>query len=221
MLQKTDTGKTVSFTVPAQLSEFLAELAWRSSAPSLRGGCLFALEAFDSLYRELCREVRERMGLSEADVMLCMDALGSAVIKPGTIGQHVEADVDDGIRMDGLVAKWKTDGPAALRAKLHQASVGHLAAIEITALRWWGAVTARDEAEQARLVSMLVGKRLNMQQQKCIECGSAVVDVLSNTSDGWVVLARCRGCGCGQPVIASTSEELKGRVLAAANDPTW
>jgi hypothetical protein len=60
-----------------------------------------------------------------------------------------------------------------------------------------------------------------MQQQKCVECGGKLVDTVVTTDDGCVALARCQGCGCGQPIIAESAEELKARLGAAVMEVRW
>ena len=65
------------------------------------------LDRFYTLYRRAIREV----SLAEKEACLLVDALNGVILDAST-AQHLWAEIEDAIKLDGLAEKWDVDGPA-------------------------------------------------------------------------------------------------------------
>jgi len=98
-------------------------------------GTAYTLESFPALYRHtLIRELRGKFERQE--LLLMLDVCNGLVLTPGMAGQHLPADVSDGIALDGLAEKWEIDGPALL-SKLHPLSIFQLHCLEVWCRAFW------------------------------------------------------------------------------------
>jgi hypothetical protein len=68
--------------------------------------------------------------------MLMLDVCNGLVLTPGMAGQHLTADVSDGIALDSLAAKWEIDGPALL-TRLQALSIFQLHCLEVWCRAFW------------------------------------------------------------------------------------
>ena len=98
-------------------------------------GTAYTLESFPALYRHtLIRELRGKFERQE--LLLMLDVCNGLVLTPGMAGQHLTADVSDGIALDGLADKWEIDG-AALLTKLQGLSIFQLHCLEVWCRAYW------------------------------------------------------------------------------------
>ena len=65
-----------------------------------------------------------------------LDVCNGLVLTPGMAGQHLPADVSDGIALDSLADKWEIDG-AALLAKLQALSIFQAHCLEVWCRAFW------------------------------------------------------------------------------------
>jgi hypothetical protein len=98
-------------------------------------GTAYTLESFPALYRHtLIRELRGKFERQE--LLLMLDVCNGLVLTPGMAGQHLPADVSDGIALDNLAHKWDIDG-AAFIAKLRALSIFQLHCLEVWCRAFW------------------------------------------------------------------------------------
>jgi hypothetical protein len=98
-------------------------------------GTAYTLESFPALYRHtIVRELMSRF--TRGELLLMLDVCNGLVLTPGMAGQHLLADVSDGIALDGLAEKWEIDGPALL-TKLQALSIFQAHCLEIWCRAFW------------------------------------------------------------------------------------
>lgn len=116
--------------IEAKTKDFYTELF-----SSVNAGASYILEAFPAIYRiTLARELKGVF--TRPELMLVIDVCNGLMLTPGIAGQHLPANVSDGIALDGLDKKWEIDGKA-LVAKLRGLSLAQLAIIEVWAQGFW------------------------------------------------------------------------------------
>jgi hypothetical protein len=122
--------KRIGPNISAKSAEF-----YTRNFASLNAGAAYAIESFPALYRHtLMRELRGKF--ERWELMLMLDVCNGLVLTPGMAGQHLPADVSDGIALDGLAEKWEIDGPALL-AKLEALSIFQVHCLEIWCRAYW------------------------------------------------------------------------------------
>lgn len=109
---------------------------------TLNQGVTYALESFPAIYRRTLAELRGRF--NESELSLILDVVNGLLLTPQFAGQHLLAEVEDGIMLDGLAEKWQIDG-AELILKIESLAVGQIAVLEIWAKAFW--TQGRDMAE--------------------------------------------------------------------------
>lgn len=86
-------------------------------------------DAFPALYRHTLHDMRGKF--TRGELMLMIDVMNGTWLTPGMAGQHLNANVSDGIALDGLDEKWGIDG-----VKLNQ-KIGGLSIFETACLELW------------------------------------------------------------------------------------
>lgn len=108
---------------------------------SLNWGLEFTADAFPVLYRRTLHDLKGRFTRGELSLMI--DVFNATALMPGLAGQHLDANVADGIDLDRLDEKWKIDG-AALNAKIAALTIFQAACLEIWANGFWYRADAPD-----------------------------------------------------------------------------
>lgn len=97
-------------------------------------GATFAAEALPALYAHGLAALKGVFTVGE--LHLIIDVMNGVFLMGGLIGQHITADCEDGITLNGLDKKWKIDAAEFLK-KLHARNILELAALEIWAHGYW------------------------------------------------------------------------------------
>ncbi|MFA5445269.1 MAG: hypothetical protein WC262_09905 [Bacteroidales bacterium] len=107
-------------------------------------GAEFVLNSWPALYKRTIHDLKGRFDFDE--LMLMVDAMNGKMLTPGIAGQHIDANVVDGIDLDRLDEKWGIDG-TRLKEK-----VGALSIFDRACLEWWiqGFWTNHDSWENQR-----------------------------------------------------------------------
>ena len=101
---------------------------------NLHSGTTFVLEIFPTLYRRTLYDLKGL--LTKGELSLLVDVFNGALLTPGLVGQHIIAQVEDGIDLDGLDKKWEIE-KTALVEKLKSLPLFSLACLEIWANGFW------------------------------------------------------------------------------------
>lgn len=126
--------------------------AWyKSNFENVNHGAAYTLEAMPELYGRTLRDLRGMFSAGELSLML--DVQNGCFLSPVAAGQHLTANVEDGIALDRQDQKWKIDG-AELVKKLHALKPFEIAMLEI----WAGAFWCQDKSEIEKWVSGLAGE---------------------------------------------------------------
>jgi len=106
-----------------------------STFATVNAGTAYTLESFPALYRHTI--VRELMGrFARAELLLMLDVCNGLSLNPGLAGQHIVADAEDGIALNGLAAKWDVDWRPFL-ATLRALSIFQLHCLEVWCRAFW------------------------------------------------------------------------------------
>jgi hypothetical protein len=101
---------------------------------SLNAGLEFTIEGFPVLYRRTLHGLKGRFEQKELSLMI--DVFKATMLTPQMAGQHLAAQVADGIALDRLDQKWGIDGNA-LNNKIASLTVFEAACLEIWANGFW------------------------------------------------------------------------------------
>lgn len=96
---------------------------------SLNAGCEYILDSWPGLYRQTIHALKGRF--SRGELMLMIDVMNGTYLTPGHAGQHLDINVEDGIKLDVLDKKWEIDGPALNK------KIAALTIFETASLEWW------------------------------------------------------------------------------------
>jgi hypothetical protein len=77
---------------------------------TLNAGGTYIMEAMPGLYRRTLHDLRGQF--IRGELMLILDVMNGTVLTPGLAGQHLLANVRDGIDFDQLDQKWEIEGKA-------------------------------------------------------------------------------------------------------------
>lgn len=128
-------------------------------APRVRdgvaGGISGAITTMCSRYDEIVRRSLQTIRMSVAEWCLIADTCnGWFMDSPGS-SNYLPHEVQDGIGLNQLDAKWQVDGPALI-AKLQAMSFAELVAINDTCERFWAlSGTDEDDGDAAALFGKL------------------------------------------------------------------
>lgn len=125
--------------------DFLGEL-FRSS----RQGADYVLSSWPSLYRRALHKVKGTF--SENELKLMIDLSNATALVPGLAGQHIPAQVEDGIDLEHLDEKWGVRREEII-GKLKPLDIFSLACLEIWANSFW--YGAREDQDLEEYVANL------------------------------------------------------------------
>ncbi len=111
-----------------------AEKWLRESFETLNAGAVYCLDSMPGLYSRTLHDLRGKF--SRGELMLLLDVMNATILMSGLAGQHIRANVADGIDLDGLTDKWGIEG-AALNAKLAALPIFAIACLEIWTQAFW------------------------------------------------------------------------------------
>ncbi len=118
---------------------------------STNAGIVFTLESFPELYKRALMEVKGRF--SRGEILLIVDVYNATLLTPGM--PMLEAQVSDGIALDGLDKKWEIDGKAMMK-KLQALTSFQFAILEIWANGYWYAQTGKELRDLEKYVEELL-----------------------------------------------------------------
>lgn len=124
--------KGITRTAP-RISDSAAQF-YPAIFPSLNAGLEFVADAFPVLYRRTLHGLKGRLERSELSLMI--DIFNSTALRPGILGQHLAAQVSDGIALDHLDEKWEIDGKK-LNEKIGKLTMFECACLELWANGFW------------------------------------------------------------------------------------
>lgn len=98
-------------------------------------GARYVLESFPQIYRAtLSREIKGVF--SEPELCLMLDAMNATLLTPETAGMTLDANVQDGIALDGLDEKWELAGNEMIE-KMEGLSLFQRNVLEIWCRLFW------------------------------------------------------------------------------------
>jgi len=119
-------------------------------------GVVYALESYPELYGRTLRDLRGVFTAGELSLML--DVQNGCLLMPQVAGQHLLADVEDGIALEGMAEKWKINGEALIE-KIRRLKLFEIAMLEIWAGAFWRQEKPQIEPWVARLAKQAEGKK--------------------------------------------------------------
>jgi hypothetical protein len=120
-------------TVSPRLDE-KTRFFYSSLGGSLNAAAEYVLQAFPGLYRRTLHDMRGRF--ARAELLLMVDVCNGLWLTPGFAGQHMEAQVTDGIDLDALDKKWGVEKKTIL-GKLAALSTWEAACLEMWICGFW------------------------------------------------------------------------------------
>jgi hypothetical protein len=121
--------KQVSPKIDDRAAEFYA-----AHFSTTNQGVSYTLEAFPAIYRRTLGELQGRF--TEAELSLILDVVNGLLLTPQFAGQHLPAEVSDGVALEFLDRKWEIDGPNLI-GKIQDLTIGQTAVLEIWAKAFW------------------------------------------------------------------------------------
>jgi len=121
--------KKIAPQIDQSSADFLAE-----NFRSLNFGATYVLDAFRPLYRHTLDHIRKHFARGE--LMLMLDCMNGTALTAGFAGQHLQLNVYDAMKLDGLDKKWGVNR-ARLNNELESLTIFERACIEIWANGFW------------------------------------------------------------------------------------
>jgi hypothetical protein len=134
------TGPGITKTAP-RIMDKSAEW-YRQSFSSLNGGLEYVIDSFPQLYRLTLHSLKGRF--SRGELMLILDVNNGLWLTAQHAGQHLSAQVADGISLDELDKKWEIDG-SDLNAKVGALTIFESACMEIWTKAFWEAASRENQ----------------------------------------------------------------------------
>lgn len=106
-----------------------------------------------ALYRISLAGARAKLHLAAAEARLILDACNGLWLTEEILGQHLRAEVQDAIRLNGADEKWGVDGKS-LVARLRELPLPLTAAVEIWIAEFWAGDYNDDAFEAAHLARL-------------------------------------------------------------------
>jgi hypothetical protein len=126
------TGPGITKTAP-RITDKSAEW-YKQSFPSVNAGLEYILDAFPALYQHTIHNLKDRF--SRGELMLMIDVNNGLILTPRIAGQHLDAQVSDGIALDKLDEKWEIDGDV-LNGKIAALTIFEAACLELWVQAFW------------------------------------------------------------------------------------
>lgn len=129
--------KATAPRIAEQAAQFYSEVF-----SSLNAGMEYVGTAFPLLYKRTLLSLKNTF--SRAELSLLIDVFNGTFLTPDLAGQHLEIQVEDGIRLEGLDEKWKVDSETLL-GKVRALNMFERACLEIWAKGFWNKDQNMDE----------------------------------------------------------------------------
>jgi hypothetical protein len=143
----------ITKTAP-RISDRSAEF-YRGIFGNLNQGLEYTLDAFPALYRYALNDLKGRF--SRGELMLMIDVGNGLWLTPFMAGQHMSAQVSDGIVLDHLDEKWEIDGDV-LNKMVAALTIFEAACLELWVQAFWKNLDSLDlEAYVADLAGGAAG----------------------------------------------------------------
>lgn len=123
------TRKSTSPMIDDKCADFY-KMTWGS----VNAGTTYVLDAFPALYKRTLEDLKGRF--SREELLLMIDVNNGLWLTPRIAGQHMDAQVSDGIALDHLDEKWEIDGDV-LNKKVADLSIFEAACLEIWIMAFW------------------------------------------------------------------------------------
>ena len=107
---------------------------YKSIFGSVNAGMEYVGDAVPQLYRLTLHRLQGRF--SRGELMLMLDVGNGSMLTAGMAGQHLGAQVADGIALDRLDVKWEIDG-VALNTKVSGLTIFEAACLELWVQAFW------------------------------------------------------------------------------------
>lgn len=118
---------------------------------SANAGLVFALESFPELYKRGLLELKGRF--TRGELLFIVDVYNATMLTPGM--PMLDAQVSDGIALDGLDKKWGIDGPALVK-KVEGLTSFQATVLEIWANGYWYARTGGELRDLEKYIQGLL-----------------------------------------------------------------
>lgn len=105
-----------------------------NGTPNPTGGCGYIVDAFRSLYRQTLIKIKGQF--SQGEIFLMIDVVNGLMLTPQIAGQHILANVADGIALDRLEIQHNIGGPELIK-KLEAISIPERALLELWLKGFW------------------------------------------------------------------------------------
>jgi hypothetical protein len=122
----------ITKTAP-RISDKSAEF-YRGTFGNLNQGLEYTLDVFPALYRYTLNALKGRF--SRGELMLMIDVCNGLWLTPRMAGQHMDAQVSDGIALDHLDERWEINGQE-LNKKIGGLTIFETACLEIWVQAFW------------------------------------------------------------------------------------
>lgn len=120
---------------------------------NLNSGAVYTLDSWPGLYARTLHDLKGKF--SRGELILILDVFNGLWLNPELAGQHIQPQVEDGIDLNGLDAKWQVDKETILN-KLRDLRIFSLACLEIWARAAWKNGEAEKEGGFERWVKRLL-----------------------------------------------------------------
>lgn len=107
---------------------------YKSLCGNPNAGMEYIGDAFPALYRHTLDDLRGKF--TRGELMLMIDVCNGLWLTPMMAGQHMIAQVSDGIALDGLDEKWEVDGKI-MNEKIARLSIFETACLELWVQAFW------------------------------------------------------------------------------------
>ncbi len=129
--------KATAPRIAEQSAKFYSEVF-----PSLNAGMEYVGDAFPLLYKRTLLSLKNIF--SRAELCLLIDIFNGTFLTPNLAGQHLEIQVEDGIKLEGLDEKWEVDSEKLL-GKIQSLKFFERVCLEIWAKGFWNKNQNMDE----------------------------------------------------------------------------
>lgn len=127
--------------MPKEITKLAPRIATKSADwykqnfTTLNAGAEYTLESIPQIYRlTMAYELKGRF--SRGELMLMIDVNNGLILTSGIAGQHMQAQVSDGIALDRLDEKWEIDGDL-LNQKVAGLTIFQCFCLEIWIAAFW------------------------------------------------------------------------------------
>jgi hypothetical protein len=113
---------------------------YKENFSTTNAGVVFILESFPELYKRVMLEIKEKKFI-RGELLLIIDVYNATALTPGM--PMLEAQVSDGIALDGLDKKWEINAEALIK-KVESLTSFQSTVLEIWANGYWYAQQGKE-----------------------------------------------------------------------------